>query len=122
MPSSLIGTAELASIRDAVGRLLPHTCVISSLGEISDAQGGLTQAWTACGTVDARIVANSGGIRAVGAQNANVGAYVLTVPSGTDIDVDDRATIDGVTYRIVFVDDVKSWQAAVRCDCNLEVT
>jgi SPP1 family predicted phage head-tail adaptor len=122
MPSTLIGAAELAGIRSAVANLLPHSCVISSLGEVADGQGGFTQGWTASGTVDCRIAAKSGNVRAVGGQNAPLGAYTLTVPHDTTINVDDRATIDGVVYRVTFVDDVKDWKAAIRCDVDIEVS
>ncbi len=122
MPSAWIPTAELTTMRADAELTMPDSCIISALTEVSDLQGGMTQSWVANGTVDCRIVAKSGDVRALASQNAATGAYTLTVPHDADIDVDDRATIDSIVYRVVFVDDVKDWRAAIRADVNLEVT
>ncbi len=118
-------TTELASIRADVASVLPDTCVISRLAEVSDGQGGQTQAWAAIGTVACRFVANSGNVRAASqaaGQASQVGAYTLTVPHNTDIQFDDRATVDLEVYRVVFVSDVTDWRAAIRVDVNYEVS
>lgn len=114
-------TNELAAIRAEVGKVLPGTCVISRLNEAPDGQGGMRQSWAAVGTVTCRLAANSGQTRAVAGQANAVGAYTLTVPYDTNIQYDDRATIDGVIYRVAFVNDAADWKAAIRVDVNLEV-
>lgn len=121
MPSTWIPSAELSAVRDAVANVLPDSCIIQRLAETSDGQGGFTQAWAAVGTVDCRLVAKSGNTRALGGQQNTVGAYTLTVPHDTDIQASDRVVIDSTNYRVLFVDDVKVWKAAVRCDVDLEV-
>ncbi len=121
MPSAWLPPSELAAQRTAAAQTFPESCIVQRLAEVSDGQGGFTQAWTAVGTVDARMVAKSGNTRAVGGKDSVVGAYTLTVPVGTDIQETDRVVIGAVPYRVLFVDDLKAWQIAVRCDCDLEV-
>ncbi len=113
-------TNELAAIHAEVAHILPDSCIIARLTETSDSQGGFTQAWAAVGTVDCRLVAKSGNQRSTAEQIATTGAYTLTVPHDTDIRESDRATIDSVVYRVLFVDDVKDWKTAIRCDVELE--
>lgn len=118
---SLDLTTELADIRAAVNDVLPDTCVISRLTETPDSQGGQVQTWAAVGTVACRLMANSGNTRGIAAQAQSVGEYTLTVPHNTDIQFDDRAVVDGETYRVAFVNDVADWRAAIRVDVNYEV-
>ncbi len=122
MPSTLLSASELADIRSATETLFPQSCIISALTEVSDGQGGYTQSWVASGTVDCRLIAKAGGERMLAGQIAATGSYMLTVPHDAAISVDNRATIDGVNYRVLFIDNVKTWRAAIRCDCDLEVT
>lgn len=82
----------------------------------------MTQAWATVGTVDCRLIAKSGNTRAIGGNLSTVGAFTLTVPHNTDIRESDRAVVDSVNYRVLFVDDVKDWKAAVRADVDLEVS
>jgi SPP1 family predicted phage head-tail adaptor len=114
-------TNELTRLHADVANLLPGSAVIQRLTEASDGQGGMAQSWAACGTVACRLVAKSGNTRALGSQNETVGAYTLTVPHDTDIVASDRVVVDSVNYRVLFVDDVKAWKAAIRCDVDLEV-
>lgn len=114
-------TNELSAMRAAVASVLPDTCAISRLREVSDGQGGMVQSWAAVGTVSCRLAANSGQARAVAGQAQSVGAYILTVPYDTDIQFADRATVNSVVYRVAFVNDVNDWRTAIRCDVNAEV-
>ncbi len=122
MPSTLLSANELADIRSATELLLPQSVIISALTEVSEGQGGFTQSWAASGTVDCRLVAKQGGERMLAGQIAATGSYMLTVPHDSTIAVDNRATVDGIAYRVLFIDAVKTWRAAIRCDCDLEVT
>lgn len=121
MPSTWIPAAELASMRNAVDNVLPSSCIIYRLSESSDSQGGMIQTYTAVGTADCRLAAKQGTERMLAQQVAATGAFVLTVPYDTSIAASDRVSVGGKGYRVTFVDNVKEWRAAIRCDVDLEV-
>ncbi len=120
MPSTWIPDAELTQMRADAENTLPQSAIIARLSETSDSQGGMAQSFAAVGTVDARLVAKSGNVRAVAGAAQAVGSYTLTVPHDTDIQAADRVTVDSVNYRVLFVSDAATWRAAVRCDVELE--
>lgn len=81
---------------------LAGTAIIHTAARTSDGQGGETWAYAASGTVDARLAPE--GLRgtegAVGGRVAEVSPWILTLPSGTTVDEDDRVVYDGVTYEV----------------------
>lgn len=122
MPSTWIPQAEIDAQRTSAELTFPHSCVISRVTETADGQGGRAQTWAAIGTADCRIVANSGDTKTIADRFGKVGGYTLTLPHDTDIEEQDKATIDSIVYRVVAVDLVREWRTAVRAQVNLEIT
>lgn len=119
-------TAEIAQQRTDAANTYAQTGVISRLAEVSDGQGGMVQAWSVIGTADCRLVANSGVSKEIVplsiAERLDVlGEYTLTLGMDTDIQTTDRVEIDSYVYRVIFVDNVREWQTAQRCQVNEEI-
>lgn len=114
-------TAEIESQRNDAANTYVASCIIARLAETSDGTGGQAQAWTAVGTADCRLVANSGNSKFIGAQFERAGDFTLTLGVDEDIQEHDRVTIDGTVYRVLFVDNVREWETALRVQLNEEL-
>lgn len=116
-------TAEIAAQQTEVLNTFNDSVVISRLTEVSDGQGGIDESWSSVGTADCRFVVNTGSKSQVGAQMLRSGDYTLTVPFDTDIQEDDKATLEssGYVFRVLFVDDVRVWRTAIRVQVSDEV-
>lgn len=117
-------TAEISRQRTDAANTFADTCVIARLSEVSDGQGGMTQAWTAVGTADCRIVANTGNLQqfSMRLNERILGDYTLTLSVDNDVREDDRVTVDAVTYRVIFADAVREWQTALRVQLAKDLT
>lgn len=111
MPSA----AELAQMRaDLEAMTLPDTCVIQSVTQVSDGQGGLVDTWAASGTVACRLDNLSGSRRPVGQSVQPFTSWTLTVPQSMAIDFSNRVVVNGFTFAVIAVSDVGSWIACKR--------
>ena len=111
--------AELASIRADIAELLPDTCIIITVTNTADGQGGYTQGTAAAGTVDCRLDAkiinslrSSERLAAGGIQPFH--QFILTVPYDTNITPDNIVQKGTEVYNVISVDADKSWKGAVR--------
>ena len=109
-----ITTAELAQMRSDIETLLPDTCVINTLTSVSDGMGGQTNSWEASGTVDCRLDRRSASEQLSGGAIRPYSEWVLTVPYGTSITVQNQVTHGGLTYNVTEVNTDKSWPDCVR--------
>lgn len=113
--STLLTSAELARMRTDIENLtLPDTCVIQSLTQTADGQGGHTESWSAAGTVSCRLDNGSGNKRNVAASLNPFSSWVLTVPQSTTITTASRVVHGGETYSVTAVSDTGSWLACKR--------
>lgn len=111
---SALSTADLDAMRADIADLLPDSCIISTLGQTADGQGGFTEAWTPAGTVACRIDNMSGGKSNVGASQQPFSGWVLSVPYDTDLTEANQVQVNGETYNVLAVDYDKSWPVVLR--------
>lgn len=109
MPSS----EEINRIRtDIEASVLPDTCMILSPTNTPDGQGNYAIGW---GTVVASVACRIDPVR-VGEELIGEGLredfeFVLTVPQGTDIELDYRIVHNGTTYNVTGTKAGGSWEA-----------
>ena len=91
---------EIHTARETSDAFLPGTAVIQSKTSTPDGQGGQTWAYTASGTVDARLAADNTQPQAgeIASRTATSTSWVLTIPAATTITNTDRVVFDSVTY------------------------
>lgn len=105
---------ELAGLRADLETLLPDTCVIQSLTQIADGQGGFTDSWAAAGTVLCRLDNVSGRKSDFARSMQSFSQWVLTVPQDTTITTANRVVHNEQTYSVAAVSDTGSLLACKR--------
>jgi hypothetical protein len=111
---SALTAGELSDMRDDLESLLPDTCVVQSLTQTSDGQGGFTDTWAASGTVVCRLDNGSGQKANVAQSVQPFSSWVLTVPQDASIGTDNRVVHGGETYAVIALSDTGSWLAVQR--------
>jgi len=111
-----IDAARLARMRAQAAQLMPDTCIIYSSTVTSDAQGGVTETWTASGTVACRMGMISARTRTEvqAAREARTLFYQLTVPYDAPLDVFSQVVHAGVTYQVAETHEHESWAVTRR--------
>lgn len=114
-----LSTGELVQMRHTIDELtLAGTAVIHTATQTSDGQGGSVHTYAASGTVDCHLSPENqrslDAERLIGGRLAEITPFILTVPSGTSIDEDDRVVVSSVTYEVSEVLDNRTWQLAKR--------
>jgi hypothetical protein len=107
-------SAELASMRTEINKLLPDTCTIYTSTVTPDSMGGFTTAWTAAGTVACRLDADLAGEGLLGGAVQPYERYTLTVPQGTTITGGNQVKIGSTTYNVVGINLGPSWALDMR--------
>jgi len=117
--TSQVPLSEIARIQDDIeAAVLPDTCIIYSVANTDDGEGGYSESYTAVGTVDCRMDYKSGQeVKVSGAVQAFTG-WMLTVPYDTTITAANRVTHGGHTYSIQAVSDTGSWIVCKRAQCQ----
>lgn len=109
---------QLDNMRADVARMLPDTCVISSVGHTPDGAGGDTESLTTVATVACRVdpvSATSDRTMVVAAMKEALDMlYQLTVPYDTDIRIGYRVTTGGKQYEIRQLSNAHSWNVSKR--------
>jgi SPP1 family predicted phage head-tail adaptor len=113
--NGVLTAAELASMQEAIGDLLPDTCDLLTSSYAADGQGGGTTTW---GTVTASVACRLDYVRgnertAAGALQPFTG-YVLTLPHDTTVTSAYRVVHNSITYTIQSVSSGTSWKSCVR--------
>jgi SPP1 family predicted phage head-tail adaptor len=111
---SALSADELAAMRDDLETLLPDTCVIQSLTQASDGQGGLIDTWAAAGTVACRLDNGSGQKANVAQSVQPFSSWVLSVPYDADLTTAQRVVHGGETYAVIALSEAGSWLAVQR--------
>jgi SPP1 family predicted phage head-tail adaptor len=111
----MITSAELASMREAASEALPGTAVIQSQTTTSDGGGGVTQAWTAAGTVDCRIAPLTGTEREIGERISSDADYIITLPHDASVNTNSRIVSNGGTFNVEAIRD-RSWHVTTRVE------
>lgn len=105
----MVNLRVLTILRKATASFLTETCTIEALVNGRDAFGNKVQnQWeTVASGVACRVITagtnRQAAMQDVGTQEAMVETYRLVVPAGTALDIDQRVTVNDVTYQIVSV-------------------
>lgn len=118
---SLLSSGDLAAMRGVLAESLPETAVIQTRSYTSDGGGGGTLAYTAGGTVDARIAPLSGSEETIGERLSPNAQWVVTLPANTTVSEDSRIVISGTTYEVEAVRGPRSYELSRRVEVS-EVT
>lgn len=116
-------TDDLTFMRQTQTDALPGTAVIySTLGTVSDGQGGFYDGTVAIGTVPARLYPRTNRIAqesaANGAQVISLTQWWITMPWDTTVDASHRISMDGRTWEIQSLNNDEHWRTAIRCQVN----
>jgi hypothetical protein len=107
--------AELEVMRSSINELLPDTCDILSVTNVSDGQGGWNETLgTATAGVDCRLdYVRDVKIVSGGALQTYTG-WMLTLPYDAVITETNKVQIGADIWNVTSHDDGKSWQACIR--------
>ena len=112
-----VDTAMLASMREAIGQLLPDKCNIQTVTLTPDGMGGETQTWTATQVnIPFRLDMESGSEMLSGGALQPYTKYKGSLPYDAVVTAADRITHKGVTYVVTGVNNGQSWSAVIRVD------
>lgn len=109
-----LSAAELAGMRATVNAFLPDTAVISRPTYVPDGMGSATTTWATASTVACRVSPFAAGDSHDGEQEgvpqvSGDSTWIVVVPYGTDVRIDDRVAVGGRTYEVVHLDGTRSW-------------
>lgn len=114
---TLLTTADLAWMRSVQAEARPDVITIVHPTTTADGQGGYT--YSACTSTSymGRISLVGGMEEYAPGRFTRVERTKLTLPHDAAVSASDLAyDADGRKFRVVYVDDAKSWNTALRCD------
>lgn len=112
----MLTSDEMEAMRAVQSAAMPDSCTVKRLTLTSDGAGGQSESWDTSATVSCRLgrLGQSGEERAIAERLAAMTPFVVTVPTGTDIQPEDRITIAGRTFEVVAVLATGVWETALR--------
>ncbi len=99
----------------------PDTAVISrNTGLTDDGHGGITESWTTVATVICKVAStgNTPTEQEIAGQLQGESLVTVTVPTGTDVQNDDRITIGTTVLEVVGVAPHRSFEVRRRVVCR----
>lgn len=114
----MLSAAELERMQETLNESLPDEAIILAGGSMSsDGGGNYTETFVASGTVPCRIVAASSQEEfASGGRMQEVSDWLVTLPSGTDLNMWDRLAIGGGTFSITAIRSPRSYELSCRVE------
>ncbi len=108
----------LAEMRSLItSNLLPDTCNIVTLTNVSDGEGGSTQTRGTSGTaIPCRLDVTQGREQVTGGAVQTYIAYKLSLPYDTTVAEENIIEHGGYDYHVTSVNLAQSWKAVVRVD------
>lgn len=106
-------TRMRATINDGV---LPGTAIIYTQTTASDGMGGVTDTYTATGTVDARLDYVTAGEDTTADRTTEHTGYILTTPSTVTVEETGRIGYLGETYEVTAVLTRAPWDLCQRVE------
>lgn len=109
-----LSAAEIAGMQATADLALPDSATIQRASLASDGMGGYTETWATVATVSCRLDP-PGNARLDQWQEKimNRAVYILNTPASTDIQSQDRATVNGSVYEVIGLMDA-SWEITSR--------
>jgi len=96
----MTSTSDIDKIRVEQEKLMPETVYVQRLTRTSDGAGGWSESWQTIATTKGRIAAKSGNENELGGKTTAITTYLITLPSNTELEDDDRLQINGEQYQI----------------------
>ena len=113
----MLGSADLAAMRDVQRQVLPQTCDILRPSGSVNAVGEEVITWgTAGSAVPCRLARARARLAAVGEQVTLEAGWVATLAHDADVRAGDRMVVDGQTYEVIAVWQAHAWRTATRVD------
>lgn len=113
--TSILTTEQLAAMKAVQNLNLPETAYVQRLTRTSDGEGGYTEAWNTVTTTTGRIGEPKGEFEREIAGKIAVGmAYVITLPSNTEVLSTDQIQINSKNYKVHWSNKDKSQLTALR--------
>lgn len=117
MPAASAST--IARIAAAHARLtLPETATVQRVTRTPADGGGWDESFATVATVAARVGPISGDLQDIADTAAEVSAWALTFPAGTDVQPTDRVLIGARTFTISYVSAPRSFELTRRAIGN----
>ncbi len=114
----LLGTADTSWMKAVQNTAMPDTAIIYRAGTAADGMGGITETWTATGTVSCRLDMMPMDRReaVTGGQIVSKSRWFVTMPGTADVLASDRIEINNRTFEVTFVNNDRSWRTALRAE------
>jgi hypothetical protein len=113
----MLTSGELNEMRDVTRQVLPGTAILMAPTNVPDGQGGFSLAYSAIGTVAARLAPDDRsreGEQTVGDRNAEVANWVCTFAHDVNIEANYRIVYLGHTYEVSLPLHWDPWEIARR--------
>jgi hypothetical protein len=109
--------AELTIMRDTIALLMPDTCIIYSVTNTPDGEGGVTEARsTEYAEIPCRLDVVQGREQVAGGAMQPYTSYMLSVAYDTDLLPSYIVEHDDVEYAVKSINRSQSWKAVVRVE------
>jgi hypothetical protein len=109
--------SELTVMRDTIELLMPDTCNITSITNVSDGEGGVTQSRGTTGTsIACRLDALQGREQVTGGAVEPYITYMMSLPYDTTVAPANIIEHSSVDYMVKSVNRNQSWKAVVRVE------
>lgn len=112
----MLTSAELAQMRADIAQLLPDTCYIVTLTNVSDGQGGVTSSRGTAGPYACRLDVIQGREQVTGGAIQPYTSYMLSLPYDTAIVSTNLVNHNGVDYAVKPPNTNQSWIAVKRVE------
>ena len=94
-------TSHVAIGQRVLVRLMTLVCVVRRRAALPDGMGGATLGPMTTRPVRGHLSANTSSPASVAGRMAVTGQYTLSVPPGSDVQIDDQISAAGGVYRVV---------------------
>lgn len=110
---SILNSTQVARLRRRAQQYFNQTCVITRIDEVQGRLGLEESPVQVAAGVACRVVTDTRsqgqGYQAVGQAHMNVDAYIIWLPSGTDVDVAYQIAVDARVYDVIeLLDDLSN--------------
>ncbi len=111
----MLTASELAAIQAVATASLDTSCVIQRATATADGYGSTAKTWATVATVNATMAQPTAGqLQNYDYLIGNLATWLIRLPYGTDVRIDDQLILNGVTLTVQAPLTPQSYQASVR--------
>lgn len=116
----MLTSSEIAWMIETENQAMSSTAVVLAPSYAEGAFGDTLQSWLVSGTVNCDVwpIARNEREKSSGNQELSKGDFYISVPTSTNITVENKVTVDNVVYEITFVPLQQSWLTNLRCEAR----